>query len=123
MPGVSVTATDGFRVAMTAPLEVSVELDCPAGHAFATWTESFALWWPHSHTVTATPDTVVLEPRLGGRIFERAADGTEHQWGARPPNGNRRLGFATSGTSEPTGPTRSIGRAGRRTRGCDKLNA
>ncbi len=29
-------------------------------------------WWPDDHTVTGDPETVVLEPYLGGRIYERA---------------------------------------------------
>ena len=51
-------------------------------------------WWPADHTVSGAPEQVVLEPRLGGRIHERAPDGTEHDWGEvtlwEPP---RRLGY------------------------------
>jgi Activator of Hsp90 ATPase homolog 1-like protein len=77
------------------PLRVTVELDCPAEHAFTVWTARFGDWWPGSHTVSAAPGvTVSLEPRLGGRIYERAPDGTEHEWGEvtvwEPP---RRLGY------------------------------
>lgn len=76
---------------MPEPLELSVELDCPADHAFHTWTTRFGQWWPRSHTVSADPETVVLlEPRLGGRIYERAPSGEEHDWGEvtayDPPN-------------------------------------
>lgn len=80
---------------MTPPLRLTVPLRCSAAHAFAVWTSDFGTWWPRSHSVTAAPDTAVhLEPRLGGRIYERAADGTEHDWGEvtgwDPP---RRLGY------------------------------
>lgn len=69
---------------MTAiePIRIDLELDCPPEHAFDTWTLAIDTWWPADHTVTGSPrPSVVLEPRLGGRLFERAADGTEHEWG------------------------------------------
>jgi hypothetical protein len=52
-------------------------------------------WWPADHTVTGDDDlAVVLEPRRGGRIFERTRDGVEHDWGEvtiwEPPT---RLGY------------------------------
>ena len=76
------------------PLRLAVEVDCAPGDAFAVWTERFSLWWPADHTVTGDPALVALEPRLGGRIYERGADGAEHEWGEitlwEPP---RRLGY------------------------------
>lgn len=74
---------------------MSFELDCPAGHAFNTWTGRIATWWPASHTVSGDADAnVVLEGHVGGRIFERSAAGDETDWGEvtvwEPP---RRLGY------------------------------
>jgi hypothetical protein len=66
---------------VTPPLQLSFAIGCPAGHAFDVWTTRIGLWWPPDHTVSGDPDTVVLEGRVGGRIFERARDGTEHDWG------------------------------------------
>ena len=66
---------------MTEPLRISVELRCSAEYAFATWTERLGLWWPRGHSVSADPAALVLEPRLGGRIYERTADGGEIEWG------------------------------------------
>jgi len=64
------------------PIRIAFEVDCPAPHAFEVWTARIGQWWPADHTVTAGDRlTVVLEPRLGGRIFERTRDGTEHEWG------------------------------------------
>ncbi len=51
--------------------------------AFTLWTDRFGLWWPlraHSFTREGALE-VVLESHVGGRIFERARDGTEHDWG------------------------------------------
>ena len=40
------------------------------------------MWWPHTHSVSQAQGlTVTFEPRVGGRIFERAPDGAEFDWG------------------------------------------
>jgi len=67
---------------VTEALRFSVEVACPAEHAFAVWTSGIGAWWPADHTVTGAPDLrVILEPRVGGRIYERTAAGVEHDWG------------------------------------------
>ena len=67
---------------MTEPLSLEFEVACPLEHAFAVWTRRIDAWWPADHTVTGRAEAeIVLEPRLGGRIFERMPDGTEHHWG------------------------------------------
>jgi uncharacterized protein YndB with AHSA1/START domain len=67
---------------VSKPLRLSFEVACSVDHAFSVWTSGIAIWWPRDHTVTNQPDVaVVLEGRVGGRIYERAADGTEHDWG------------------------------------------
>lgn len=67
---------------MIEPLRVSFEVACPPDHAFDTWTTRFGTWWPRGHTVSGDPDVViVLEPAVGGRIFERTSDGAEIDWG------------------------------------------
>jgi uncharacterized protein YndB with AHSA1/START domain len=64
------------------PLRLTFEVDRPAGHAFDVWTRDIGRWWPADHTATAEPDLdVVLEPWVGGRFFERTADGSELDWG------------------------------------------
>jgi hypothetical protein len=68
---------------MSDPLRMSFDVACPADHAFSVWTSDIGTWWPHDHTVTGRGDvTVVLECRVGGRIFERTPEGDEHDWGA-----------------------------------------
>ena len=67
---------------MTEPLALSFDVACAPDRAFALWTERIDQWWPGDHTVTGRHDlTVVLESGVGGRIFERTPDGTEHEWG------------------------------------------
>jgi hypothetical protein len=66
---------------MTAPLRFSFDVQCPAEHAFRTWTASIGTWWPPDHTVSGAPEAIVLQSGVGGRIYEQAPDGTEHEWG------------------------------------------
>ena len=80
---------------MIEPIQLSFEVACPVDRAFDVWTARIGQWWPKDHTVSAEEDlTVVLEPRSGGRIFERRSGGLEHDWGEvtiwEPPT---RLGY------------------------------
>ena len=80
---------------MIEPIRLSFEVNCPADRAFDVWTARIDQWWPADHTVSGEADArVILERRPGGRIFERTASGTEHDWGEvtiwEPP---RRLGY------------------------------
>ena len=79
----------------TEPLRMTFTVDCPVAHAFTVWTARIAAWWPADHTVSGVAGLdVVLEPGVGGRIFERTPDGVEHDWGEvtvwEPPH---RLGY------------------------------
>jgi uncharacterized protein YndB with AHSA1/START domain len=80
---------------MIEPLVHEFTVACPPEHAFAIWAERTTLWWPASHSVSGAPEAVVFEPRAGGRIYERAPDGAEHEWGRvtawEPP---RRLAYS-----------------------------
>lgn len=79
---------------MTEPLDLSFVVRCRPETAFRLWTEAIGKWWPADHTVSGDPAAVVFEGRVGGRVFERARDGSEHEWGRvtlwEPP---ARLGY------------------------------
>jgi uncharacterized protein YndB with AHSA1/START domain len=67
---------------MTAPLRISFDVACSAEHAFRVWTSRIGTWWPPGHTVTGQADlAIVLQGGVGGRIYERTAEGVEHDWG------------------------------------------
>lgn len=67
---------------MIEPLNLTFEVACSAEHAFATWTARIGSWWPADHTVSGERCLdVILEPGIGGRIYERTQSGEEHQWG------------------------------------------
>jgi uncharacterized protein YndB with AHSA1/START domain len=73
--------TEQDQTAATA-VRRSITVDAPVERAFEVFTTGFGSWWPLDyHTGDQVPQTVVLEPRVGGRWFERAADGTDADWG------------------------------------------
>jgi uncharacterized protein YndB with AHSA1/START domain len=54
----------------------------PAEKAFAFFTDSFGSWWPADyHIGEADMADATLEPREGGRWYERGVDGSECDWG------------------------------------------
>jgi hypothetical protein len=64
------------------PIAIELTVGCSAAHAFEVWTSRTTAWWPRSHSVSQDPGlTVTIEPRVGGRIYERTPDGAEHDWG------------------------------------------
>jgi uncharacterized protein YndB with AHSA1/START domain len=61
----------------------TILVNAPQAHAFAVFTERLGDWWPlqRYHIGSQAAQTAILEPRAGGRWFERAADGSECDWG------------------------------------------
>jgi uncharacterized protein YndB with AHSA1/START domain len=60
----------------------TVVVRAPIQHAFRVFTEQFNSWWPQTHHIgKVEPFVAILEPREGGRWYERAADGSECEWG------------------------------------------
>jgi uncharacterized protein YndB with AHSA1/START domain len=65
-----------------APVRRSVTVNAPLERAFAVFTEQQTAWWPKAHRIGAGElEEAVLEPREGGRWYERGAGGTECDWG------------------------------------------
>ena len=86
----------------------TIQVAVPPSRAFAVWTERIDLWWPKDgHTRSRRTDVqVAFEPVVGGRFFERAPDGEEHDWGRvlmwDPPRGLAYSWFMGSGEATPT---------------------
>jgi uncharacterized protein YndB with AHSA1/START domain len=60
----------------------SITVRAPTDRAFHFFTPELGRWWPHeSHHVGPMPAEAVLEPVVGGRLFSRATDGRESDWG------------------------------------------
>ena len=64
------------------PIHGAVTLGVPIDRAFRIFTDSMHTWWPADyHIGAADMAEAVLEPREGGRWFERGVDGSECDWG------------------------------------------
>lgn len=65
------------------PLVKSVLVPWAPERAFTRFTAEMASWWPlRTHSVTGGRSVRCgIEPRVGGVVFEEAADGTRHVWG------------------------------------------
>jgi len=64
------------------PIGGTVTVGVPVEQAFRVFTDSFNTWWPHQyHIGQADIDEAILEPREGGRWYERGVDGSECDWG------------------------------------------
>lgn len=66
---------DAVRHAVTVP--------APPERAFAAFTERMAEWWPPEYTwAEAALAHIAMEPRVGGRWYERDTRGAEQAWGS-----------------------------------------
>jgi uncharacterized protein YndB with AHSA1/START domain len=65
-----------------APVRKSLIVAADLQRCFAAFTARMGSWWPRSHSVGKSPQvTVIIEPRVGGRWYERGEDGSEAEWG------------------------------------------
>jgi uncharacterized protein YndB with AHSA1/START domain len=65
-----------------APIVRTVIVKASPQRAFDAFTADIVQRWPKGHTIGVQPFAqVVMEPRVGGRWFERDADGAETNWG------------------------------------------
>jgi uncharacterized protein YndB with AHSA1/START domain len=62
-------------------VRTDVVVDVPVERAFEAFTEEMASWWhPDHHLIEAELAEMVVEPRVGGYIYDRGVDGSECRW-------------------------------------------
>jgi uncharacterized protein YndB with AHSA1/START domain len=85
-----------------APVRKSIQVKASQERAFDIFTARMGRWWIKGHSINSSPQQdVIVEPRAGGRWYERGEDGSQCDWGHviawDPP---RRVVFAWQINSE-----------------------
>lgn len=62
--------------ATAATVRSSIVVDAPVERAFTTYTRDMGTWWPKEHHIAQDVVETVFEPKVGGFIYDRSADGT-----------------------------------------------
>lgn len=76
-----------MSVVEIAPIVKTIDVRRSAADAFRIFTAEIAAWWPlesHTRAKTAAGEktvNVIIEPRVGGRVYETLNDGRELEWG------------------------------------------
>jgi len=75
-----------MSVVELAPVIKTLELKRSAADAFRIYVHEASKWWPlDSHALSPENGTKaiehVVEPRIGGRVYEVAEDGRQFDWG------------------------------------------
>jgi len=100
----STTAT--FR---TLDIKLEVEVAVPPARLWSSLTSGVGEWWPKQFYVGTAPKRFLIEPRVGGRVFEDWGDGegvlfaTVLIW-----EQNKTLAWAGDMSAEYGGPARSV---------------
>jgi uncharacterized protein YndB with AHSA1/START domain len=67
--------------APSTSVTTSIEVGVPVERAFAAFTEDIGSWWnADHHIIEAKLERMVLEPRVGGNIYDVGVDGSECRW-------------------------------------------
>ena len=64
------------------PIRKQITIECGQEHAFKVFTAGMGGWWPRAHHIGKVEmKSAVVEPAVGGRVYEVGIDGSECEWG------------------------------------------
>jgi uncharacterized protein YndB with AHSA1/START domain len=62
-------------------VRASIVVEASIERTFSVFTERIGTWWnPEHHILEADLAEMVFEPRVGGHVYDRGADGSECRW-------------------------------------------
>jgi uncharacterized protein YndB with AHSA1/START domain len=62
-------------------VQLSIVVEAPIERAFAVFTDEMASWWPPEHHILEGElAAMIVEPRVGGAIYDRGVDGSDCRW-------------------------------------------
>jgi uncharacterized protein YndB with AHSA1/START domain len=65
-----------------AVVRKSIVVRAPIARAWSVFVEQMETWWPATHHIGSTPfEAIFVEPRVGGRWYERNVEGAQCDWG------------------------------------------
>jgi uncharacterized protein YndB with AHSA1/START domain len=69
------------QTATGTSVRASIVIDVPAERAFEAFVHEMSSWWnPDHHILEGEVAEMVVEPRVGGNIYDRGTDGSECRW-------------------------------------------
>lgn len=61
-------------------VEQEVNINASAERVFAALTHDVSAWWGAPYLLTASPQAIILEPQVGGRLYEESGSGDGALW-------------------------------------------
>ncbi len=61
-------------------VEQEISINAPAERVFQALTEDVSAWWGAPYLLTDSPQAIILEPQVGGRLYEQNSNGDGALW-------------------------------------------